>query len=131
MLVVQRMGLSDVIPIDEEGSYSLEDLGLEDRGIWHDSFEAMSLRRREYYLSVLRRGEKLLQKPKIHIDTIHSQKGGEADHVVLLTDWTKRTSDGFDLAPDGEHRVFYVGATRARESLHIVLPTGSRGYALG
>jgi ATP-dependent exoDNAse (exonuclease V) beta subunit len=30
--------------------------------------------------------------------------------------------------PDSEHRVFYVGATRAREELVVVRPRTSRHY---
>ena len=31
---------------------------------------------------------------------------------------------------DSEHRVYYVGATRARKSLHVVEPRDGNGYRI-
>lgn len=56
----------------------------------------------------------------LELSTIHSSKGREADHVVLLNAMTDRTSETYARNRDSELRVFYVGATRARESLTIV-----------
>jgi len=128
-LIFEKLRRSPPV-LDPEGRFGLADLGLPDLGIWHDALIGISLRRREYYLSVLRRGEKLLDPPKIALETIHSAKGGEADHVVLLTDMTKRTFESYNQEPDSEHRVFYVGATRARDHLHVILPTRPRAYQI-
>jgi superfamily I DNA/RNA helicase len=55
-------------------------------------------------------------------------KGQEADHVVLHTDLTRKIVEQMG---DGEHRVFYVGATRARHSLTIVAPENAAlGYSI-
>ena len=44
------------------------------------------------YLSKMRKnGEKLNEKPRIELSTIHAAKGGEATNVVLLTDLTENT----------------------------------------
>lgn len=90
--------------------------------IWHEALTTIPIREREYYISLLRRGEKITKAPRINVSTIHGVKGGEADHVCLLTDITQRTHEGFLVNPDNEWRVWYVAATRAKQSLHIVMP---------
>ena len=65
--------------------------------------------------------------PKINLSTIHKVKGGEADNVIMLTDISKQTKLSLDIMPDSEHRVFYVGATRAKKTLTIVYPQ-TRNY---
>lgn len=94
--------------------------GLLTTDIWHDAF--LNMDDVAYYLAVLRRGEKLTKEPRIHISTIHAVKGGEADNVILLTDVSWKTFQSYRERPDDEHRVFYVGVTRARNTLQIILP---------
>jgi superfamily I DNA/RNA helicase len=64
----------------------------------------------------------LVEEPKVVVGTIHSVKGGEADVVYLFPDLS-RAADAqyqrFGPARDSVIRVFYVGATRAREILYI------------
>lgn len=59
---------------------------------------------------------------KVQVGTIHESKGLQAPCVFLFAESTKniidRYRDGEDRAE--EHRVFYVGATRAAETLHVV-----------
>lgn len=95
---------------------------------WHEVLTGIPMVQREYYISLLRRGEKLTRAPRVHINTIHSVKGGEADNVLLLTDMQTRTYNAMLEFPDAEHRVWYVGATRAKEQLHVVLPQSKYGY---
>ena len=68
-------------------------------------------------------GPKALQEtPKVIVGTIHSVKGGEADIVYLFPDLSQAGDSQYkrDGAPrDSVIRVFYVGATRARETLYI------------
>lgn len=90
--------------------------------IWHEALTKISRNDREYYISLLRRGESLLRTPRINISTIHGVKGGEADNVMLLTDMSPKTYEGYLQDQDTEHRVFYVGATRTRNALHIIEP---------
>ena len=96
--------------------------------IWHEALERIPLEDREFYISLLRNGERITQQPRINISTIHGVKGGEADHVLLLTDTTVKARDGMFVQPDAEHRVWYVAATRARESLHVIMPQSSCAY---
>jgi len=92
--------------------------------IWHDAFLEMD--DAEYYLAALRRGESLDKPPRIAVSTIHTVKGGEADHVIIISDVSWKTFAEIDS--DDEHRVAYVAATRARKSLQIVLPQTKAAY---
>lgn len=66
--------------------------------------------------------EAMLEKPRVRLTTYHGSKGLEARSVVLLTDCSKPAVDYADKNPDYERRLAYVGATRAKEELHIVQP---------
>lgn len=98
--------------------------------VWFDALKKIPLHKREYYLSALRLGYRLQDEPKIMINTIHGVKGGEAVNVALMTDMTTRSYDSMQLNADNEHRVFYVGATRAKQNLFIVQPQTPRGYLI-
>jgi superfamily I DNA/RNA helicase len=118
-----------------KGDASAEDEALEfaDRkappgAIWFDALTGIPRNQRDYYRSILRAGYRLQEAPKILLSTIHGVKGQEADHVVLHTDLTRKIVEQMG---DGEHRVFYVGATRARHSLTIVAPENAAlGYSI-
>jgi hypothetical protein len=62
-------------------------------------------------------------RPKLTIGTIHSVKGGQADHVYLFPDlsWAgaKSLGDNTEYKYERIIRLFYVGMTRARESLTL------------
>jgi len=119
-----------------EGSTTLRQLQ-DDHGlqvgetIWHDALDRIHAEDREYYTHCLRNGYRLQDEPPVHIGTIHSVKGGEADAVVLKSDMTYRTAAGMERDPDGEHRTFYTGATRAKRELYIVDKQEREGYGIG
>jgi superfamily I DNA/RNA helicase len=98
--------------------------------VWYKALVGIPEERREYYITCLRRGERLIGVPRVRIETIHGVKGAEADNVLLLPDMSNRTWAGFHADPDAEHRVFYVAATRARKTLHIVRPCSDQFYPL-
>jgi len=99
--------------------------------VWYEALDSAGYRRVEYIRSMRNNGEKLNQDPRINLSTIHGAKGGECDNVVLLTDLTENTKKGYDKNPDDEERLFYVGATRTKETLHIVRPRDMyKGYRL-
>lgn len=71
------------------------------------------------------------QDPRVIIGSIHSVKGGEADHVHLLPDLSSQGYRGWMIPGpkrDSIIRQFYVAMTRARESL--VIHRGSGSYAV-
>lgn len=96
--------------------------GLRTEAIWHEALGKISPYEREYFIAARRRGETLVNKPRIRISTIHGAKGGEADNVLLMTDMAPRTFDEMQMDMDNELRVFYVGVTRARKTLHLLQP---------
>ena len=76
-------------------------------------------------------GEKLNEAPRITLSTIHGAKGGECENVVLLTDLSLNTMKAYEKNPDDENRLFYVGATRTKEHLHIISPKQEyKGYSI-
>lgn len=71
--------------------------------------------------NIYRRDPNLLRsEPKVIVGTIHSMKGGEADHVYLLPDLPRRVVEAAEESVeqrDAIIRQWYVGITRARQTL--------------
>lgn len=109
---------------DGDRRFSLEDLraefGLLATGNWYDALDHLTLERRTYLRAAGRRGERLGGAARVKLETIHSAKGREADNVVVFLDLAPRTHRQMLRYPEAEHRVFYVGATRAKENLYFV-----------
>lgn len=87
---------------------------------WFEALERVPREDVAYVRSALRRGERLRGRPRVRVSTIHSAKGGEADHVILLTEMAARTHREMESNPDDERRVWYVATTRARRRLTAV-----------
>lgn len=65
------------------------------------------------------------EEPKLTVGTIHSVKGGEADHVILFPDLSRIAAQqwaGKGELRDAIVRTFYVGMTRARKGLILAAP---------
>jgi superfamily I DNA/RNA helicase len=108
-----------------------KDFGLKTKKVWFEAFDDAGSRRIEYLRKMRANGEQLNKKPRIELSTIHAAKGGESQNVVLLTDLTKTTLDTYEKNPDDENRLFYVGATRTKENLHIIEPKQyNKGFIL-
>ena len=99
-----------------------KEYGLKTKKVWYESLDDAGTRRVEYLRKMGANGEQLNKKPRIELSTIHAAKGGESQNVVLLTDLTKTTMETYERNADDENRLFYVGATRTKEHLHIVRP---------
>lgn len=121
-----RRGFRKLPGIDPEAEYNIHDLkekfGLQTDVIWHEALTKIAEDKRDYIIAALRRGKKLRGAVPVKLSTIHGAKGGEADHVMLLTDLSSKFSKEYSTNADAVHRLFYVGVTRAKKSLHIIMP---------
>ncbi len=120
---------------DINGLYTMDELkekhGLQTDAVWHDVLTKIADDKKEYLISLLRRGVKLSQAPKVRVSTIHGAKGGEADNVMLMMDLSPKFAKEYASNADNVHRLFYVGVTRAKQSLHLVLPKHTeKGFRL-
>jgi DNA helicase-2/ATP-dependent DNA helicase PcrA len=105
--------------------------GLLTDAIWHEALTKIGEDKRNYLIALLRRGVKLTGKVPIKLSTIHGAKGGEADNVLLLSDLSTKFAKEYERNSDDINRLFYVGITRAKETLHIVLPKNEqKGFRL-
>ena len=99
-----------------------KDHGLRTDAIWHEALSRIAEDKREYLIAVLRRGTKLSTASRIKLSTIHGAKGGEADNVILFMDLSPKFAKEYATDGDNINRLFYVGVTRAKKALHLVLP---------
>lgn len=121
-----KRGHKSLKTLDPEKLYTIDmleaDHGLLTRDIWHEVLTKISENQRSYIISLLRRGVKLTGDVPIRLSTIHGAKGGEADNVLLITDLSPKFANEYAKNSDDINRLLYVGITRARQSLHIILP---------
>jgi len=104
---------------------------LQTDAIWHEALTKIAEDKRNYLIALLRRGVKVTGKVPIKLSTIHGAKGGEADNVLLITDLSTKFAQEYERNADDIHRLLYVGITRAKQSLHLVLPRDLRkGFRL-
>ena len=99
-------------------------------GEWQYALEKINIQDRAYLLRLGLGGDDITKKPRIKISTIHAAKGGECDNVLLTTDMNIKTYTSYQKDSDDEQRVFYVGATRAKEELHVLLPQTTMHFRL-
>lgn len=128
-------GYKELRAFPADAMVTMQDLvaqgGLMRTDVWHDAMDRIPQIEREYVRACLRRGEKMSRSPRIRLSTIHGSKGGEAEEVVVLPDMAPRTHREALLTPEDEARVWYVAATRARQTLTIVRPLTDRYFRLG
>ena len=93
---------------------------------WFDNF-VLDLDELAYYRDLVR-SRISTTETDLEVNSIHGVKGGEADNVVLLLDFTRAVKESFERTPDAELRCLYVAVTRARHNLHIIYSNGKTGY---
>jgi DNA helicase-2/ATP-dependent DNA helicase PcrA len=130
-----KRGFKSLRTADPEQLFSMKYLkehhGLLTDAIWHEALTKIGEDQRDYLISVLKRGTKLSARPPIQLSTIHGAKGGEADNVLLMTDLSPKFAKDYAKNADDINRLLYVGVTRTRQSLHIVLPKNEqKGFRL-
>jgi superfamily I DNA/RNA helicase len=108
-----------------------KDYGLKTKAVWYEAFNDAPQKKVRYIRRMRENGEKLDSNPRIVLSTIHGVKGGEQDNVVLLTDLSRNTQINYEKNPDDENRLFYVGATRTKNHLHVIRPKDIyKGYKI-
>ncbi len=80
-----------------------------------------------YYKDLIKHKVNLKDR-RLMVNTIHGVKGGEADNVVLMMDFTRAVRANMERNPDSELRCLYVACTRAKKALHIVHSASKSGY---
>lgn len=125
-------GAAEAVPWDALAGW-LEDDALAratdlDLDWWRRSLLATRAKAADYPIVVQRRRgvAALAAEPLVHVGTIHSFKGAEADHVVLFPDVSPqgmRQWQGPQAGRDAVVRQFYVGMTRARSTLVLAGPS--------
>ena len=121
--------------LDKDVTYKMSNLQerrwLRTDKVWFEAFDDAPQKKIRYIRRMRENGEKLNSKPRIVLSTIHGVKGGEQDNVVLLTDLSRNTQRNYEQNPDDENRLFYVGATRTKNHLHIIRPKDIyKGYKI-
>jgi DNA helicase-2/ATP-dependent DNA helicase PcrA len=128
-----KHGFKNLNTLDDKQPVNLHNLiqnyGLLRKDEWYKALDLIPLIDRVYIRATLRRGAKL-SKPKVRLSTIHGAKGSECQNVVLFTDLSREADKQYFINPDDQTRVMYVGATRAKEALHIIYPQTTRGFRL-
>ena len=84
---------------------------------WYECFDTASADEKIYIRLMLSNGEKLSNEARIKVSTIHAAKGGECENVILVLDNAKKIREATAhsiIKRDEEHRVWYVGCTRAK-----------------
>ena len=87
---------------------------------WYDKFIA-DQKEVLYLRNLIASKENLKEKARIWLSTIHAIKGGEEDNVILSLHQGRTVQQGIKLSvdkQDEEHRVWYVGITRARNNIY-------------
>ena len=87
---------------------------------WYDIFVA-DQKEILYIRNIISGGEILSENARVWVSTIHAAKGGEEDNVILSLHQGSRVQKSIRLSvdkQDEEHRVWYVGITRARNNLY-------------
>jgi len=71
-----------------------------------------------------------LLHPRTRLMSIHQSKGGQADRVILDVCMLRKSFESLVRDEDSEHRVWYVGITRAKEELLTLMPNDQLVYEL-
>ena len=88
-----------------------------------------------YMKKLLKNGDNLMEKSRVELSTIHGSKGRECENVVLFLDYGTEEQrlflKGAEDNPDGQHRLMFVGITRAKQRLYIMPPMTTKYYTIG
>jgi len=126
-------GYKNLQTLEEGKSYNAEELvmhhGLLSAGDPWDIAFNIGDQDKSYIMSMERQGG-LMADARINLSTIHMAKGGECDNVAIMTDLSRANRNEMEINSDDTNRVFYVGVTRAKKSLHIIQSQSYGGFII-
>ena len=134
---IQR-GFASGKTLDSVFSVTLEELkkdhGLLVEGSWeHLDFDEDT---KIFMKHLIQNNYDLMKEADIKIMTLHGSKGKECENVVLFTDFgadeyqSNFIEGEFEKSPDNEHRLFFVGVTRAKQKLYLLQSEEGTGYVI-
>jgi DNA helicase-2/ATP-dependent DNA helicase PcrA len=119
---------SDEVTYDYESLVVKHGLNVDSNTEWNFALDKIPAEQTRYINSAMDRDQDFHKSKNIKISTIHASKGGEADNVMLLKDLPTKVDNNISKVIDDERRVFYVGATRAKKSLHLISSKSNREF---
>jgi DNA helicase-2/ATP-dependent DNA helicase PcrA len=107
-------------------SVDMDELRMDHGLIAHGDWNVLQFKdyQKDYIQDLVASGEDLSKPARIKLSTIHSVKGEESENVILFTDLERIIYEAAQINKDTEHRLFFVGVTRAKENLFIM----NQGY---
>jgi len=107
-------------------SVDMDELRMDHGLITHGDWRVLRFKnyQRNYIEELVASGEDLSKPARIKLSTIHAVKGEEAENVILFTDLERIIYEAAQINKDTEHRLFFVGVTRAKQNLFIM----NQGY---
>ena len=92
---------------------------------WQDAINK-PVERVVFYERVLSSG--WLEKDPVLLETFHSSKGTENNHVIVSPDLSAKVYGEYNQNRDAELRCLYVGMTRTKQKLTLLSPNWSNTY---
>ena len=119
---------SDEVQYNYESLVVNHGLNVDSNTEWNFALDKIPAEQTRYINSAMDRDQDFHKSKNIKISTIHASKGGEADNVMLLKDLPTKVDNNLSKVIDDERRVFYVGATRSKKSLHLISSKSNREF---
>ena len=123
--------------LDKVEFVNLEDLKKDHGLLVTGSWEQLHIDEdvKDYMKRLLDNGDTLMKDSRIKLFTLHGSKGRECTNVVLFLDYgTAMQIKPYREAcrnPDAQHRLVFVGITRAKQRLYIMAPLYDNYYTIG
>ena len=97
-----------------------------------DSAKGVKSGHLDYLQRIIQKGglPALMEKPRIHLTTVHGSKGMEWDHVFVSQDALPNSQDGLAEDPETERRLKYVALTRAKQTCTILPEMAEGGWSI-
>jgi len=121
-----KYGFSGGKSLANVDSVDMDELRLNHGLIAHGDWTALRFKdyQTNYIKELVASGEDLSKPARIKLSTIHAVKGEESENVILFTDLERIIYEAAQVNKDTEHRLFFVGVTRAKQNLFIM----NQGY---